>query len=124
MKTRTQRTPEERQALISQVLELRKNPDISLPEACKEVGVNYHTFMKWQEGKGKKLGKRKYAKKRKKSQPVLVTSLVKIPETNENKFGGNFDSNEQPDPYQVAEMLAVMNARSLGALFSSRRNNR
>jgi hypothetical protein len=110
--------PEQREELIKQVDEAKAKDDLTVQAACDKVGVRIESYYRWQRGSAK--GKRKYKKRKK--QPTLVTSLVALePETSQDQFKHNF-SGSKMDAFQVADVLARMNAQSLRTLLTDRGN--
>lgn len=104
------RTPEERQKLINQITEFRTKEGLTTEKACEKAGVNLHTFYNWT--RGKKTGKRKYRKRKPKVETALVPMEV-TGQTIRDGFRQSAGSNSRPTVSQAAEMLAVMNARSM-----------
>lgn len=116
---------EKRPELLKQVDALKTNEKITVAEACKKIGISVNNYYVW----SRKINGRKYKKRTTKSrrpqrrtrkQPIVVTALVKADQFgNEQRERLDF-GNTKPDVYQVAELLAHMNANSLRSLFSER----
>jgi hypothetical protein len=120
MAKRLQTTPDQRLQLVQKVDELKaSDPKLSTIQACEQVGVKEGNYYNWKKTQG--------PKKRKKKDPVLVTSLVKVAEPKEQpKFQTPFDEGDLPPlaPAQmmnaVGEAVGVGVAAALRSLFQKR----
>lgn len=116
MKSRTQYTPEQRADLIKKIQESMTAENLTLKKACEKVGLNLTTYYGWNRKPRGKKKTRKYTRRKRKVE--LQTSLVPVQQQTENNPFNDEPGTGKPNAYQVAEMLAVMNANSLKALLS------